>query len=343
MAIIGGGFTGLWTAIALTDTDPSAARRRPRGGDGRVRRERAQRRVLRGEPDPRPGQRDPALPRRARAARARGHRQPPGAHRVHPRARHRLRPRGDRAPSPSPTSPTRSTSSGRGSTRPPSTASTSSSSTARRPGPRSTRRCGTPGCTGRRGATSSSIPRSCAGASPAWRASAASPSTSARASPGSSGAPAASLVTTADGATVRADHVVVATSAYSGWLRRLSPLFVPVYDYVLVSEPLAAGPASGDRLGAPPGPVRREQPVPLLPADRRRPRSCGAATTPSTTSAAGWIRSSTSVRRRSTSSRRSSSGRSRSSTGCASRTAGAARSTRRRGSRSRSGRRWAAG
>lgn len=42
----------------------------------------------------------------------------------------------------------------------------------------------------------------------------------------------------ASGATVRAGHVVVATSAYSGWLRRLSPLFVPVYDYVLVSEPL---------------------------------------------------------------------------------------------------------
>ncbi len=47
-------------------------------------------------------------------------------------------------------------------------------------------------------------------------------------------------VTTANGATVRAGHVVVATSAYSGWLRRLSPLFVPVYDYALVSEPLTA-------------------------------------------------------------------------------------------------------
>jgi glycine/D-amino acid oxidase-like deaminating enzyme len=45
-------------------------------------------------------------------------------------------------------------------------------------------------------------------------------------------------VTTAGGATIRAGHVVVATSAYSGWLRRLRPLFVPVYDYVLVSEPL---------------------------------------------------------------------------------------------------------
>lgn len=45
-------------------------------------------------------------------------------------------------------------------------------------------------------------------------------------------------VRTDGGATVRAGHVVVATSAYSGWLRRLSSTFVPVYDYVLVSEPL---------------------------------------------------------------------------------------------------------
>jgi glycine/D-amino acid oxidase-like deaminating enzyme len=46
-------------------------------------------------------------------------------------------------------------------------------------------------------------------------------------------------VTTASGAVVRAAHVVVATSAYSGWLRRLGSLFVPVYDYALVSEPLS--------------------------------------------------------------------------------------------------------
>ena len=46
------------------------------------------------------------------------------------------------------------------------------------------------------------------------------------------------LVRTEVGATIRAAHVVVATSAYSGWLRRLSPLFVPVYDYAIVSEPL---------------------------------------------------------------------------------------------------------
>ena len=37
---------------------------------------------------------------------------------------------------------------------------------------------------------------------------------------------------------ITADRVVVATSAYSGWLRRLQTWFVPVYDYVLVSEPL---------------------------------------------------------------------------------------------------------
>jgi glycine/D-amino acid oxidase-like deaminating enzyme len=45
-------------------------------------------------------------------------------------------------------------------------------------------------------------------------------------------------LTTGAGATLDADHVVVATSAYSGWLRRLASHFVPVYDYVLVSDPL---------------------------------------------------------------------------------------------------------
>jgi glycine/D-amino acid oxidase-like deaminating enzyme len=54
-------------------------------------------------------------------------------------------------------------------------------------------------------------------------------------------------VTTAAGAMVRADQVVVATSAYSGWLRRLSPLFVPVYDYALVSTPLT--PAERESVG----------------------------------------------------------------------------------------------
>ncbi len=45
-------------------------------------------------------------------------------------------------------------------------------------------------------------------------------------------------IATAAGATLDAGHVVVATSAYSGWLRRLDGQFVPVYDYALVSDPL---------------------------------------------------------------------------------------------------------
>lgn len=48
-------------------------------------------------------------------------------------------------------------------------------------------------------------------------------------------------VRTADAGRFIAAHVVVATSAYSGWLPRLSSTFVPVYDYALVSEPLTPG------------------------------------------------------------------------------------------------------
>ena len=41
------------------------------------------------------------------------------------------------------------------------------------------------------------------------------------------------------GAVITADHVIVGTSAYSGWLKRLVPVFVPVYDYALMTEPLS--------------------------------------------------------------------------------------------------------
>ncbi len=51
-------------------------------------------------------------------------------------------------------------------------------------------------------------------------------------------APGSVRVLTEAGSTLVAQHVVVATSAYSGWLSRLQRLFVPVYDYVLVSDPL---------------------------------------------------------------------------------------------------------
>ncbi len=40
------------------------------------------------------------------------------------------------------------------------------------------------------------------------------------------------------GGVVEAEHVLVATSAYSAWLKRLGPVFVPVYDYVVMTEPL---------------------------------------------------------------------------------------------------------
>ena len=174
VAIVGAGFTGLWTAIALTDTDPVAAGRRPRGGDRGVRGDRPERRLLRGEPDPRPGQRHQALPRRAASASsARASTTSQGLIAFTRDARHRLRPRGDRDARPGRPGRTRSTSSGPGSTRRPSTGSTSSSSTARPPRPRSTPRCGTPGCTGRRVATSCSTRPSCVGASPGSRASAA--------------------------------------------------------------------------------------------------------------------------------------------------------------------------
>ena len=54
-------------------------------------------------------------------------------------------------------------------------------------------------------------------------------------------------LTTGDGATVRAAHVVIATSAYSGWVDRLGSTFVPVYDYALVSDPLT--PAQREAIG----------------------------------------------------------------------------------------------
>ncbi len=40
------------------------------------------------------------------------------------------------------------------------------------------------------------------------------------------------------GGVVEASQVMVGTSAYSAWLRRLVPTFVPVYDYLMVTEPM---------------------------------------------------------------------------------------------------------
>ena len=54
-------------------------------------------------------------------------------------------------------------------------------------------------------------------------------------------------------------------------LRRNRLATVPVYDYVLMTEPLSACAARVDRLGGTAGHRRLGQPVPLLPADRRQP------------------------------------------------------------------------
>jgi glycine/D-amino acid oxidase-like deaminating enzyme len=54
-------------------------------------------------------------------------------------------------------------------------------------------------------------------------------------------------VRAANGAQLTASNVVVATSAYSGWLSRLGNSFVPVYDYALVSDPLT--PDQRDAIG----------------------------------------------------------------------------------------------
>lgn len=48
-------------------------------------------------------------------------------------------------------------------------------------------------------------------------------------------------LTIAGGGELRAHQVLVATSAYSAWLRRLTTTFVPVYDYALMTEPLTPG------------------------------------------------------------------------------------------------------
>ena len=120
VAIVGAGFTGLWTAIALTDTDPVAAGRRPRAGDRRVRGERPERRVLPGVADPWPRERDPPLPRRGRRSSSARASPTSGRSSRSPASTGSTATSRRPAPRPSPTSRTRSRSSGRGSTRPPS-------------------------------------------------------------------------------------------------------------------------------------------------------------------------------------------------------------------------------
>ena len=82
---------------------------------------------------------------------------------------------------------------------------------------------------------------------------------------------------------VRATRVALATNVFPSLLKRNRLMTVPVYDYVLMTEPLTAPAVRRDRLAQPPGHRRYRQPVPLLPAARPTTASCSAATTRSTT------------------------------------------------------------
>ena len=57
LVVVGGGYLGLWTALLAKERDPEREVLLLEGADVRARRERAQRRLLRGEPDPRVRQR----------------------------------------------------------------------------------------------------------------------------------------------------------------------------------------------------------------------------------------------------------------------------------------------
>ena len=63
LAVIGGGFTGLWTALLAKERDPGADVVLLEGRTHRLGRVRAQRRFLLGQPHPRAGQRPEPVPR----------------------------------------------------------------------------------------------------------------------------------------------------------------------------------------------------------------------------------------------------------------------------------------
>ena len=145
-----------------------------------------------------------------------------------------------------------------------------------------------------------------------------------------------------DGAGVRAETpggrvlargALLATSAFPPLVRAIRRYVVPVYDYVLVTEPLSAEQRAAIGWRGRQGLADVTNLFHYFRHDRRTAGSSGAATTRSTTSPAGSRPSATSARRRSTCSPSTSSRPSRSSRGSASRTAGAARSTRAAASR----------
>ena len=120
-----------------------------------------------------------------------------------------------------------------------------------------------------------------------------------------------------------ARRVVLGTNGFTPLVRSIRRYVVPVYDYVLVTEPSRR--LSGTRSAGPSG---RGSPIPrtisTTSAPPRTDASCGAATTRSTTSPAACGPSSNSATRRSRCWRGSSSTCSRSSKGFGSRIDGAA-------------------
>ena len=96
LAVIGGGFSGLWTALLAKEANPGRSVVLIEGNRDRLGGQRPQRRLLRGQPDPRRGQRAGAVPGRVRHAAA-ARRGEPGRDRGRGRpVRHRLRLRADR-------------------------------------------------------------------------------------------------------------------------------------------------------------------------------------------------------------------------------------------------------
>ena len=77
------------------------------------------------------------------------------------------------------------------------------------------------------------------------------------------------LTLTTPGGRVSARRVALATGAFSPLLRRLRYYLIPVYDYVLMTEPLSASQLASIGWAAPAGHRRQREPVPLLPAHQR--------------------------------------------------------------------------
>ena len=74
---------------------------------------------------------------------------------------------------------------------------------------------------------------------------------------------------------MRAARVVLATNAFQPLVRSIGRYVIPVYDYVLVTEPLDEERRAAIGWRGPRGPRRLGQPLPLLPAHRRRPHPLG--------------------------------------------------------------------